>query len=120
MMRLPDTNWPTIVMRNVWVLPGVPAIFEAKLATVREYLTGPVTYHCRAVLCRSDELSLKHLIDATVQANPEVEIGSYPLWPPTDAQTKITFEGTDSEQLQKAVEQFIGGLPTADLFRVVE
>jgi molybdenum cofactor synthesis domain-containing protein len=120
MMRLPNSTWPTIVMHNVWVLPGVPAIFQAKLEAVREYLTGPVTYHCRAVLCRSDELTLKQLIDDTVQANPNVEIGSYPLWPAADAQTKITFEGTDSNQLQKAVEQFVGGLPPADLLRVFE
>jgi hypothetical protein len=72
------------------------------------------------VLCRSDELTLKQLIDDTVQANPNVEIGSYPLWPAADAQTKITFEGTDSNQLQKAVEQFVGGLPPADLLRVFE
>jgi len=120
MVTLPDTSWPTIVMRNVWVLPGVPAIFRAKLEAVRQYLMGPVTYHCRAVLCRLDELSLKQLIDATVLANPEVEIGSYPLWPPADAQTKITFEGTDADRLDKAVEHFIGGLSAADLLRVVE
>ncbi len=120
MMRLPDTSWPTIVMHNVWVLPGVPAIFQAKLQAVRHYLSGPVTYHCRSVLCRSDELTLKYLIDATVQAHPDVEIGSYPLWPPTDAQTKITFEGTDSGQLESAVEQFVDGLPEAELLGVVE
>ena len=118
MMKLPRTTWPTVVMRNVWILPGVPAIFQAKLDAVRYFLKGPVTYHCCAVLCRSDELSLKQLIDLTVQANPKVEVGSYPLWPPTDAQTKITFEGTDTEHLKHAVDQFVGGLPANDLIRV--
>ena len=119
MMRLPSTPWPTVVMRNVWILPGVPAIFQAKLAAVRHYLTGPVTYHCRSVLCRSDELTLKPQIDITVQANPEVEIGSYPQCPPADAQTKITFEGTSAHQLACAVDQFIEGLPDDELVRVV-
>jgi len=119
MMRLPDTPWPTVVMRNVWILPGVPAIFHAKLAAVRHYLTGPVTYHCRTVLCRSDELTLKPQIDITVLANPEVEIGSYPQSPPADAQTKITFEGTSALQLARAVDQFIEGLPVDELVRVV-
>ena len=119
MMRLPSTPWPTVVMRNVWILPGVPAIFQAKLAAVRHYLTGPVTYHCRSVLCRSDEFTLKPQIDITVQANPEVEIGSYPQCPPADAQTKITFEGTSAHQLACAVDQFIEGLPDDELVRVV-
>lgn len=120
MMRLPDNVWPTIVMHNVWVLPGVPAIFRAKLEAVRHFLRGPVTYHSRAVFCRSDELTLKPLIDETVSSNPQVEIGSYPLWPATDAQTKITFECTDQTLIERAVEQFVSGLAHDDLLKLVE
>ena len=120
MMRLPETRWPTIVMRNVWVLPGVPAIFRAKLTAVRHFLRGPVRFHSCAVMCRSDELSLKSLIDRAVSTNPSIEIGSYPLWPPTDAQTKVTFECTDAQVLDTAVRQFVDSLPTNELLRIVE
>jgi molybdenum cofactor synthesis domain-containing protein len=120
MIRLPRTNWPTIVMRNVWLLPGVPNIFQAKLDVVRHFLKGPVTYHSCAVMCRSDELTLKQLIDFTVRANPDVEIGSYPQWPPVDAQTKITFQCTERVPLKRAVDQFISGLPVDDLMSVIE
>ena len=83
-------------------------------------MRGPVSFHSCAVMCRSDELTLKCLIDRTVQANPDVEIGSYPLWPPTDAQTKITFEGTDTGILKAAVDGFVSNLPAGDLLGVVE
>jgi molybdenum cofactor synthesis domain-containing protein len=118
MVKVPESTWPTIVMHNVWILPGVPAIFRAKLGAVRHFLKGPVHFYSCAVMCRSDELTLKSLIDQTVRDNPDVEIGSYPLWPPTDAQTKITFEGTDTLILRTAVDEFVSSLPANDLLRV--
>ncbi len=120
MVRVPETRWPTIVMRNVWVLPGVPAIFRAKLEAVRYHLQGTVCFHCCAVMCRSDELALKSLIDRVVEANPAIEIGSYPIWPPTDAQTKVTFEAMDGTTLRAAVNEFVTSLPENDLLRIVE
>ena len=71
-------------------------------------------------MCRSDELTLKNLIDRAVQANPSIEIGSYPIWPPTDAQTKITFEAEDCLILRAAVEKFVSSLPENDLLRIID
>jgi len=118
MVKMPEASWPTIVMHNIWVLPGVPAIFRAKFEAVGQFMRGPVQFQSCAVLCRSDELNLKSLIDETVDANPTVEIGSYPLWPPAEAQTKITFEATDTGSLKVAVDQFVHGLPVNDLLRI--
>jgi len=120
MVRVPETPWPTIMMRNVWVLPGVPAIFRTKLDTVKRWLKGTASFHSCAVVCRSDELRLKVLIDRAVLANPSIEIGSYPIWPPTEAQTKVTFEGLDGASLKAAVAQFVESLPGNDLLRIVE
>ncbi len=119
-VKAPDATWPTIVMQNVWILPGVPAIFRAKLEAVKIFLHGPVRFHSCAVLCRSDELTLKCLIDRTVRDNPQVQVGSYPLWPPAEAQTRITFEGTDTEILKSAVDGFVASLPKNDLLRIID
>ncbi|HEY3595406.1 MAG TPA: competence/damage-inducible protein A, partial [Polyangiaceae bacterium] len=35
-----DVTWPTIIVDNVWLLPGVPEIFRMKLAVVRDRLAG--------------------------------------------------------------------------------
>ena len=119
-VKAPESTWPTIVMQNVWILPGVPAIFRAKLDAVKYFLRGPVSFHSCAVMCRSDELTLKYLIDRAVEANPTIEIGSYPLWPSTDAQTKITFEGTNTETLRAAVDGFVASLPSDDLLSIAD
>ncbi|MBT8483570.1 MAG: competence/damage-inducible protein A, partial [Myxococcales bacterium] len=38
MIRSSEAPWPTVVVENVFVLPGVPEIFELKLADLRKRL----------------------------------------------------------------------------------
>ncbi|MBW2213788.1 MAG: competence/damage-inducible protein A [Deltaproteobacteria bacterium] len=38
MIRSSDAPWPTVVIENVFVLPGVPEIFELKLTDLRKRL----------------------------------------------------------------------------------
>src|SRR5206468_75333 len=35
-----EVRWPTVRMKNVWVLPGVPEAFRMKLAVVRDHVRG--------------------------------------------------------------------------------
>lgn len=111
-------RWPTVVMRNVWVLPGVPQIFRSKLCVVREWVRGPVPFHSRAVLTRLDEGSLKPLLDRVVEAHPGVEVGSYPKWFDASYKTKITFDSRDAAAVEAALAAFVGALGEADVFAV--
>ena len=46
--------WPVVVVRNVWVLPGVPSIFRRKFEAVRDlFRAGPI--HGRALFSRAGE-----------------------------------------------------------------
>ena len=74
----PRCRWPAVVMRNVWVLPGIPEAFQMKLAIVRESLAGGAPFVSRAVFTKMDEGELKPLLDAVVEAHPEVEVGLVP------------------------------------------
>ncbi len=109
-----DIRWPTVVMRNVWVLPGVPEIFKMKLALLRDYLTGPCAFTSRAVKLLLDEAELKPLLDRVVAAHPGVEIGSYPKWFDRSYRTKITFDGRDAAGVEAALAAFLEGLPPGE------
>jgi len=37
----PEVDWPLPVMRNVFILPGVPEAFRTKLSAVRGWVRGP-------------------------------------------------------------------------------
>jgi len=113
-----EVAWPTIVMRNVWLLPGIPEVFRMKLSHVRERLGGGRPFVSRAVYTRLDEGELKPLLDAVVATHPDVEVGSYPKWSDPSYRTKLTFDGQEAEVVGHAVEAFLKMLPAGEPQRV--
>jgi molybdenum cofactor synthesis domain-containing protein len=113
-----DGAWPTPVLQNVWMLPGVPEVFREKLAIVRASLVGPEPFFSRAVFTRVEEAGLVKLLDAIVIAHPLVEVGSYPRWFEPSYRTKITFDGRSREAVEAAAQAFIDRLPAETLVRV--
>lgn len=107
----PDVRWPTVVMRNVWIMPGVPELFRMKLAIVRDHLVGSQPLVSCEVRTRLEETALKPLLDRVVAGHPDVEIGSYPKWFDERYKTKVTFDGADESQVRRASGDFIESLP---------
>ena len=109
--------WPTVVMRNVWVLPGVPEVFRMKLPHVRGELGVSAPFVSLAVFTTLDEGDIKELLDRVVAAHPEVEVGSYPKWHDPEYRTKLTFDGTDPARVSAARDAFLVELPAETLVR---
>jgi molybdenum cofactor synthesis domain-containing protein len=109
-----ETRWPTVLMKNVWILPGVPEAFRMKLAVIRASVRGPTNFYSREVFTKMDEPDLKPLLDRVVAAHPDVEVGSYPKWFDTRYKTKITFDATDEPKLEAAVREFLQNLPEGE------
>lgn len=113
----PAVPWPTVVMRNVWVLPGVPEVFRMKLPHLRAELAGDAPFVSMAVLTTLDEGDIKPLLDEVVAAHRAVEVGSYPKWHDPEYRTKLTFDGLDRPRVQAARDAFLAGLPAGTLVR---
>lgn len=113
-----DIVWPTIVMRNVWLLPGIPEVFKMKLAHVRDRLGGGRPFVSRAVYTKLDEGELKPLLDAVVAAHPGVDVGSYPKWSDPNYRTKLTFDGQEADLVGLALDAFLKLLPAGEPQRV--
>jgi molybdenum cofactor synthesis domain-containing protein len=109
-----EIAWPTVLMRNVWMLPGIPDVFRMKIPLLRERLRGGPPFVTRAVYTKMDEGDLKPLLDRVVRAHPSVEVGSYPKWQDPAYKTKLTFDGTDPETVTAAVEDFVALLPPGE------
>jgi molybdenum cofactor synthesis domain-containing protein len=114
LVTLDEIKWPTIRMKNVWVLPGVPEAFRMKLAVVRQHVRGSARFLTREVFTRMDETDLKPLLDRVVAAHPEVDVGSYPKWFDSRYKTKITFDATDEIKLDAALGEFLSLLPEGE------
>jgi molybdenum cofactor synthesis domain-containing protein len=103
LMRAPDVAWPTPVVENVWILPGVPEVFRMKLATLRHWVKGPEPFVSRALLLMVEEVELKDSLDAVVAAHPGVSIGSYPALFNPSYRTRITFDAKSASAVDAAV-----------------
>jgi molybdopterin-biosynthesis enzyme MoeA-like protein len=113
-----DVRWPTPLMRNVFVLPGVPEIFRMRLDAVRQHLSGPRPFVSSAVFLTLDEPELTPMLNQVVAGHPEVEIGSYPKWFDPKYRTKITFDGADADAVARAVAAFVAHFEAEQIVRV--
>lgn len=113
-----ELPWPTIVMENTWVLPGVPEIFAAKMPLVVTELGGATAAVSRVVHTNLDEGNLKPLLDKVVADHPEVEIGSYPQWRHPVYKTQVTFDGADLVSVERAQTELERLLPEGALVEV--
>jgi molybdenum cofactor synthesis domain-containing protein len=110
--RGPGAAWPVVVVRNVWVLPGVPEIFRRKFELIRElFRTAPI--FARVVYSREGEGAIAETLDAVVAEFPTVEIGSYPHLAALDYKVKITLDGRDRAAVEAALGRMVGRLGAA-------
>ncbi len=114
----PEIPWPVVLMRNVWVLPGVPEIFEIKMRLVAARIGQHGPYHSVALLTRMDEGNLKPLIDRVVADFSDVDVGSYPRWTDPEVRTKLTFDGRDLARCVSARDALAASLPGAAIVGV--
>lgn len=104
-------EWPTMVLGNVFVLPGVPEIFRLKLAGLADRLRGDdAPFASRSVYCTLEEADLRPFLDAVVAAFPDVFVGSYPRWRGTDYAVRVTFDGRDALRVATAEASFVASL----------
>jgi molybdenum cofactor synthesis domain-containing protein len=113
-----DAHWPATLVRNVFVLPGVPEIFRMKLESVRAHLTGSRPFISQAAFVNLEEVDLKERLDAVVTRHPDVEVGSYPKWRDPSYRTKVTFDARDRAAVESALADFLALLEPGAVVRV--
>jgi len=118
LLATPEMRWPTVAVDNVYVLPGVPQIFRAKMSILREELKGSGAFFSHAVYVGLDEPTLAPLLDRLAADHPLVNIGSYLHWgDDADYRTKLTIDGRSEELVERCFEQMVAGIPAERLVR---
>lgn len=114
-----EVRWPTVVMRNVYIFPGVPEIFRHKFPLMRQELKSTSRFYSRTVYVGLDEPALAPLLDHLAAGHPQVNIGSYLRWGNDgDYRTKLTIDGRDPEAVERCFEEMVAGIPSEQLVRV--
>ncbi|HEX5661109.1 MAG TPA: competence/damage-inducible protein A [Polyangiales bacterium] len=112
------TSWPTVVMKNVYVFPGVPQIFSFKFPVMREELKDTSRFYSHAVFVALDEPALAPLLDELAAVHTGVNIGSYLYWgDDADYRTKLTIDGRDQPLVEACYEAMLAGIPRDKIVR---
>ena len=96
-----DQVWPVVAYKNVFILPGVPALFKRKFIDIRDrFRAEPITV--ARVYVDADEGEIADDLNAIVSAYPSVKIGSYPRFAEKDFRVIITFESKIADDVTRA------------------
>jgi molybdopterin-biosynthesis enzyme MoeA-like protein len=113
-----ETSWPTVVMKNVYVFPGVPQIFQFKFPVMREELKDSGNFYSHAVYVTLDEPALAPLLDELAAKHSGVNIGSYLHWgDDADYRTKLTIDGREQSLVEACYAALLAGIPADKLVR---
>jgi len=112
-----DLRFPTVQLENVYILPGIPQIFEAKLsALLGRFATDP--YYIRTIYTSAGEGTIAEHLNSCMQKYPALLLGSYPRIGHPEYRVKLTLESKDREYVERAFDYLIQLLPREIVVRV--
>lgn len=101
LLPVPGLYHPQVKFHNVFILPGVPQLFQAKFAAIKERFRGrPVVL--RELFLKADEGVIAGSLRDTAELYPGVLIGSYPDFFRRDYSVKITLEAHEAVEVDEA------------------
>ena len=117
LVRNAKSGWPTVLCGNVYILPGVPEIFERKLDALRERLDEGQRFFNQTVYTHCDEGEIAALLTELTFAHPTVTIGSYLVLSDPSYRVRVTFDCVEPSASQAAADAFAAALPADKLVR---
>jgi molybdenum cofactor synthesis domain-containing protein len=105
-----DLRFPSVQVENVYILPGIPQIFELKLTTLLgRFATAP--YFVRTIYTSAGEGVIAEHLNNCLLVYPQLLLGSYPRIGHAEYRVKLTLESKDSEYLESAFNHLLGLIP---------
>lgn len=109
--------FPAVVIRNVYILPGVPEIFRQKFEAIKERFREQ-PYFLTSVFVRIGEATLAQFLNDLLAAYPRLMLGSYPEFFNPEYKVKVTLESKDRAYLDRALADFLDRLPGEAVVKV--
>ncbi len=102
--------WPPVKVKNVVVLPGIPALIRAQMPALDRLLPAR-RFYVVSKKCYVHEVELAAAAAGTAAEFPDVEVGSYPITETEDRHILVKFTGSDEGRVAAAVAGFVSRLP---------
>ena len=109
-------SFPALKVENIYILPGIPELFRSKFLSIKErFAVDP--FFLRVVYTGESETAIAALLNQTLEAFPEVLLGSYPKLGEADYRVRITLESKDREYVDRALRHLLALLPQGAVLR---
>jgi len=103
--------YPQVQFRNVFILPGVPQLFEYKFNAIKgRFRSRPIVL--REIFMKADEGVIAASLRETAERFADVLIGSYPSFFRREYSVKVTLEGREANSVEAALAHLNGRLGT--------
>lgn len=99
---------PGFVLGNVYVMAGVPQIFEAMLASTLPQMTGGAPLLSQNLRVMRGEGEIAEAFGALAADFPDLTMGSYPFQQSGAFGTNLVIRGTDPARLDEAMMRLVG------------
>jgi molybdenum cofactor synthesis domain-containing protein len=104
--------WPVTRFKNIYVLPGVPQLFENQLRTVlSRHRAEPV--RLATLYLSIGEGEIAPALERALELHPAVTLGSYPVWGDTEYRTRVTVESRDQALVDTVTDWLRASLAAA-------
>ncbi len=112
-----DLWFPLVVMRNVYIFPGVPELLRKKFEDARERFRG-VPFVLKKVYVRERESDIAPALNELLREYPQLILGSYPRIGQEAFQVMLTLESRDAGYVQEALDALLAKLSVDSIHRV--
>jgi molybdenum cofactor synthesis domain-containing protein len=109
-------NFPTIKVENIYILPGIPEIFQQKVASLKARFAG-VPYTLKVIYTSAGEGTIAEFLNETLRVFPELMLGSYPKIGHPEYAVRVTLESKDARYVERAFEHLLHVLPAGSVVR---
>lgn len=114
-----DTRWPIYRVGNVYVMPGIPEVFQLQFSHLRPRLASDSAIHLKTVYVRRHEGFVARVLNVLTERYPAVAFGSYPVLDNEEYDVRITIESRDPEAVARACDEVVAGFEADAVVRVV-
>jgi len=107
------SRYPVVVVRNVYIFPGIPRLFEMAFVRLEDLFRNPDRDFCtREVFINTDEFSITPVLNnANERFKDCVTIGSYPDYYNSYYKVKVTLESESRADIDAVTDFLRTGLP---------
>lgn len=108
---------PVVKVKNVYILPGDPALLEKKFLALKEtFRCAP--FYLKRLYTWKHEGEIAQLMHDAEKQYPDVAIGSYPLFGNSAYNVQVTLESKNQEHLNSVLLLFLQHIPEKDIVKV--